>query len=321
MRHVIVAADDRRYDHFLLTNYLNTAFDTAQVSEAFSQNGYWRNHGEIFDILAHPIDRIDDEGGFGEFFLQEFASPRLLPNVTLHLLGNGYDFRALAEWYDQRRVPYPYLWAFLASYAGYIGNEAIETSNPEMDDFDPIADLYIFNLAGNLMFMSDAVADFVHNTAQMRNWMGQPVLDVRRGEILNATNNYVLRPPLFGEKVRPFLYFGLHYFFGASILLPDASALSIGGGLAATDPLRETDAFSDYFKTIRPAGGLFWDRDDHLLGSLILNGTEQLRVRANLYPEALSSDFFDLGFFLGIADNGVPSFGVVLQRFVGFGFS
>lgn len=321
LRHVIVDPDDRRYDHFLLTNYLNTAFDTAQVSGTFSQKDYWRNHIGIFDILAHPVDRIEDEGGWGDFFKQEFVSARLLPNITLHLLGNGYDFRALAEWYDQRRVPYPYVWAFLSSYAGYIGNEAIESSNPEMDAMDPIADLYIFNLAGNLLFTSDKVVDFVHNRAQMRNWTGQPVLDVRHGEIRNATNNYVLRPPLFGEEIRPFLYFGLHYFGGASFRLADASALSLGAGLAATDPLRETDALSDYLKTIRPAGGIFWDHDDRLLASLVLNGTEELLVRANVYPELLVNRIADLGFYLGIADDGVPSFGVIVQRGVGLGFS
>lgn len=321
LRHVIVDPHDRRYDHFLLTNYLNTAFDTAQVSGTFSQKDYWRNHLDVFDILADPIDAIEDEGGWDDFFLQEFASAALLPNLTLHLLGNGYDFRALAEWYDQRRVPYPYLWAFLSSYAGYIGNEAIESSNPEMDEMDPIADLYIFNLAGNLLFMSDKVADFVQNRAQMRNWTGQPVLDVRRGEIRNATNNYVLRPPLFGEKIRPFLYFGLHYLAGASVRLPDASALSLAAGLAATDPLRETDEFADYLKTIRATGGLFWDRDDRLLASLVLHGTEELLVRANVYPELLVNRIADLGFYLGIADDGVPSFGVIVQRAVGLGFS
>jgi hypothetical protein len=321
LRHIIVDPDDRRFDHFLLTNYLNTAFDTAQVSGTFSQKDYWRNHLDIFDILANPVDSIEDEGGWDDFFLQEFASARLLPNLTLHLLGNGYDFRALAEWYDQRRVPYPYLWAFFSSYAGYIGNEAIESSNPEMDEMDPIADLYIFNLAGNLLFMSDKVADFVQNRAQMRNWTGQPVLDVRHGEIRNATNNYVLRPPLFGEKIRPFLYFGLHYFGGVSLRLPDASAMSLGVGLAATDPLREIDTFSDNFNTIRPAAGVFWDRDDRLLASLVLNGTEELLVRANVYPELLVNRIADLGFYLGIADDGVPSFGVIVQRGVGLGFS
>lgn len=320
-RHVVLDPDDRRFEGFLLTNYLNTAFDTAQVSGTFSQGDYWRHHLDVFDILVHPFATIDDEGGWDEFFLQEFASARLLPNLTLHLLGNGYDFRILAEWFDHHRVPYPYLWAFFASYAGYIGNEAIESSNPEMDGLDPLADLYVFNLAGNLLFMSDKVAGFVQNTMQMRNWTGQPVLDVRRGEIRNATNNYVLRPPLFGDAVRPFVYFGLHYFGGATFRLPDASALSVGAGLAATDPLREIDTFSDNLKTIRPAGGLFWDRDDRLLASLVLNGTEELRVRANVYPELLENDVVDLGFYLGIGDDGVPSFGVILNRVLGFGFS
>lgn len=319
--HIVFDPQNGRFDNFLLTNYLNTAFDTAQVTKTFTQDGYWHNHEDIFDALTNPHEHIKNDGGYGEFFRQEFASTHVLPNITLHLLGNGYDYRALAEWFDYHRVPYPFVWAFFASYAGYIGNEAIEASNPEMDSLDHLADLYIFNFFGNLLFTSDTVANFVHHKLQMRNWTGQPFLDVRNGEILNATNNYVLRPRLLGEHVRPFLYFGLHYFGGVSVKMADDSEVSVGAGLAATDPLREIDDFSDNLKTIRPAGGVFWDRNDRLLASVVLHGTQDLLVRANLYPEIFRGDDFDLGFFLGIAGDGMPSFGMTVRRFIGLGFS
>ena len=316
LRHIVLKPQESRFRLLPLTNYVNTAFDTAQVSGAFSQDDYWQNHERVFDRLGDPLDSIEDDGGWDHFFRQEFASAAILPNLTLHVLGNGYDFRALAEWYDEHRVPFPYFWAFLSSYAGYLGNEAIEVSNSEVDASDSIADLYFFNLVGNLLFMSDTVTDVVQNQWQFRNWPGQPVFDVRQHEIINASNNYVLRPRVGSERVRPFLYFGLHYFAGASLALRNDTGLSVGAGLATVDPFAD-----DLLAKVQASGGIFWDDHDRLLASVVFNGTDESIVRVNLYPDFFPSRTFDLGLFLGIAQDGVPTFGIAVEKVVAFGFS
>ncbi len=320
LTHIAYDANDRRFEFFPITNYVNTAFDTAQVSLAFDQSGYWRNHKRVFDRILDPHDNIVDDGGYDKLVTQEFFSSRVLPNITLHFLGNGYDFRILAEWFDEHNAPYPFVWAFFTSYAGYIGNEAIEVSNPEIDAIDAIADLYFFNLVGNLAFMDDRVARFVHDRLQMRNWTGQPMFEVRDSEFVNASNNYVLRPKIWGEQVRPFVYFGLHYFGGASFRVSDGSAVSLGAGLAAKDPLREGNGLDDNLRKIQPSGGIFWDRADRLMASVIFNGTDDLLVRANLYPELFDRPWFDVGFFLGLQDDAVPAFGISLRRIFAVGF-
>jgi len=314
--HIVLKPEESRFLLLPLTNYVNTSFDSAQVSRAFSEDGYWHNHERVFDRLAHPIHSIEEDGGWGDFFHQEFASVAVLPNLTLHLLGNSYDFRALAEWYDEHRVPFPYFWAFLSSYAGYIGNEAIEDSNPEVNASDNIADLYFFNFVGNLLFMSDTVTDIVQNQWQLRNWPGQPVFDVRNHTILNASNNYVLRPHLWGEQVRPFLYMGLQYFAGASIALRNDTGVSVGAGLATVDPFADND-----LAKVQPSGGIFWDDHDRLLASVIFNGTDESIGRANLYPDLFPFRTLDLGFFFGIAQHGVPTFGIAIEKLVAFGLS
>jgi hypothetical protein len=316
MRHIILRPEESRFRLLPVTNYVNTAFDTAQVSGAFSQDDYWHNHERVFDRVADPIDSIEDDGGWDHLVSQELLSPHVLPNLTLHLLGNGYDFRALAEWLDEHRVPFPYLVAFVTSYAGYFGNEAIEVSNPEVDATDHIADLYFFNLLGNLLFVSDTVTDFVQNDMQFRNWPGQPVFDVRDQKILNASNNYLLRPRVFGEKIRPFLYFGLHYFAGVSLLLPSERSLSLGAGLATVDPFADS-----IFDTVRPSGGVYWDHDDRLLASMIFNGTDDSIVRLNLYPDVFPFRALDVGFFIGVADPGGPTFGIAIEKVLAFGMS
>lgn len=316
MRHIILRPDESRFRMLPVTNYVNTAFDTAQVSGAFSQDNYWSNHGDVIDYLADPINSIEDDGGWDHLVSQELFSAHVLPNLTLHLLGNGYDFRALAEWFDEHDVPFPYLVAFVTSYAGYLGNEALEVSNPEIDATDHIADLYFFNLLGNLLFMSDTVTDFVHNDLEFRNWPGQPVLDLGRHEVLNASNNYILRPRLFGDQIRPFLYFGLHYFAGLSVLLPSDKSLSMGVGLATVDPF--ADSILD---TVRASGGIYWDDDDRLLSSIVFNGTDDSIVRVNLYPDVFYFQTLDLGVFLGLGGDGIPTFGIAIEKLLTFGFS
>jgi len=315
-RHIVLRPGESRFRLYPLTNYVNTAIDTAQVSNAFSQDGYWHHHSRVFERIVNPLDAIAAAGGWDELFRQELLSGAVLPNLTLHLLGNGYDFRVLAEWFDHYRVPFPFFWAFLASYAGYVGNEAIEVSNPEINAIDHISDLYFFNLVGNLLFISDSVTDLVHNRWQLRNWAGQPVFDARQRRILNASNNYVLRPWLWSERVRPFLYFGLHYFVGFSMPLPDNTGLSLGAGLATTDPFEE-----DEFAMVRPSGGIFWDDQDRLLTSIVFNGTDDSLVRVNLYPDLLRTGVADVGFFLGFSQHGVPVFGVAVEKLFAIGLS
>lgn len=316
MRHIVLHPDESRFRLLPLTNYVNTAFDTAQVSRAFSQDDYWHNHERVWDRIASPIESIEHDGGWDHLVHQELLSPHVLPNLTLHMLGNSYDFRALAEWLDEHHVPFPYFWAFVSSYAGYIGNEAIEVSNPEVDATDSIADLYFFNLVGNLLFMNDTVTDFVQNDMQFRNWPGQPVFDVRHHKILNASNNYVLRPRLFGEKIRPFLYFGLSYFGGVSVSLPSEKSLSLGVGLATVDPFADS-----IFDKVRPSGGLYWDDQDRLLASMIFNGTDDSIVRLNVYPDLFPFRALDLGFFLGLSSQDGPTFGIAISKLVAFGLS
>lgn len=316
LRHIVLKPEESRFRLLPLTNYVNTAFDTAQVSRSFSQDDYWHNHERVFDRITHPLDSIDKDGGWDHLLRQELASAAILPNLTLHVLGNGYDFRALAEWYDEYGVPLPYFWAFLSSYAGYLGNEAIEVSNPEIDATDNIADLYFFNLLGNLLFMSDTVTDVVHNQWQLRNWPGQPAFDVRHRTILNASNNYVLRPDLWQEHLRPFLYFGLHYFAGASLALRNGTGVSVGAGLATVDPFT-----ANYLDKIQASGGLFWDDHDRLLASVIFNGTDESIFRVNLYPDLLNFKTLDLGLFFGVAQHGVPTFGIAIEKLIAFGLS
>jgi hypothetical protein len=315
-------AQESRYLFFPITMYVNVAFDSAQVPEAFPQNDYFINHVKLFNEISNPVRAINRDGGWQKLVRDELLSERVLPNITLHLMGGGYEFRTLAEWYDYHGFPVPYLLSFITFFAAEYGNEAIEYNNKVLTSHDPIADLFFFDILGPLIFMNDSAARFFHDVLQLRSWHGQPFFSLTQMKILNASVSYVIRPYLFGETVRPFMYMGMNYFFGASFRVADGEYLSFGAGITVTKPFDPAhDSKQDYLRKIRVGGGIFWDRNDAPLVSLLLNATEQYQFRLNVYPEVLNLRYVNVGFFMAIDDNRHVVWGVSLYRILPMGMT
>lgn len=262
-----------------LTQYLNLAFDTTQNPYYFTQEGFFKNHGVLWHRVQNPFKTIEDNGGYGQFLGDEVFGLRAVPNYTLHLIGGGFDYRWLAEWYEAHGVSHPYLVAFITSYLANIGNEAVETTAVQVKATDNVADLFIFDIAGKLLFLNDDVANFFYNTMKMRGWHFQPMLNVRKLQIENAGCNYILRPELFGREYRPFVHIGLSQMVGMSVLLNGQDAITGAAGVVLTDPLIIQGDF---------IWGFMWDRDDALLASVVFNGSSNLNVRLNIYPDVFS---------------------------------
>ncbi len=321
-KYILYTEEMRNSNYTLLpvSTYINTAFDGAQTPDAFRQYNYLGKHVDLFKKIGDPVKSINRDGGFSKFFKDEFASSRALPNYTLHLLGGGYDFRLLAEWYEYHGVPGAYPLALVTCFLGHFGNEAIETTNKRLTSHDHIADLFFFDWIGKTLFLSDGFTTFCRNFLHLRNWAGQPMFDMKNLRIMNAGNYYVLRPSIFGERVRPFVLMGMYYFGGLSIRVSESHSISFGAGLAVIggfDP--DHDSSGDLVGKTRPAGGLFLDRDDTPLSSLIVNGTENYRFRLNIYPELLRVKYLNLGLFAALDDRNRVIFGATLNAAIGFG--
>ena len=86
--------------------------------------------------------------------------------------------------------------------------------------------------------------------------------------------------------------------------------------MAVVDPFAKST-----LSTVRPSGGVYWDDHDRLLGSLIFNGTDDLIVRLNLYPDIFRFRTPDVGLFFGLADDGVPTFGIAIEKLFALGLS
>ncbi|TFH42795.1 MAG: hypothetical protein E4G96_02675 [Chrysiogenales bacterium] len=311
VRYLIYTAEKRTPGNYMLpVNYLfNMAFDSAQVPIAFKQSGYFRKYETVWNRIKDPVKSINRDGGFKKFFLDEWTSSRAAPNYMLHVIGGGYDFRMLAEWYTYNGVPGAYFFSFLTAYLAHFSNEALETSNRYLTSHDHIADLFFFDAVGKLLFLSSDVVRFFHNFLQMRNWMGQPMFDVRKGRIHNAACNYVMRPYIYKKMVRFIFMMGYQHMGGFGFRISDTDWITIAAGVAVTkgfNPDRQKKA-KDGLKNFRTCGGIFYDRDGNLMASLILNGTENYKLRLNVYPDLLNIDRVNFGVFLGIDDyNRVP---------------
>jgi hypothetical protein len=319
-KYVIYTAEKRTPVNLLLPlNFIfNSAFDSAQVPVAFKQAQYFKRYGDIYEIFAHFPRSIAKGGGWKKLFTDEWTTTRAIPNYTLHIIGGGYDFRIIAEWYAYHNVPAPYFFSFITCYAGHISNEVLESSNKNLSPHDHIADLLFFDWVGKLLFLSNDVVKFFHGTLQLRNWMGQPMFDVRKTRVYNAACNYVLRPLIYKDLVRFFFLMGYHYLGGFGFKVTDTDYITFSAGVAVVggfDP--DNDSLDESVKKFRPSGGVFYDRNGNLLASLIVNGTENFKFRFNVYPELLNADNVNFGFFLGIDDYNRVSIGITMYTLMG----
>ncbi len=287
----------------------NISFDTAQNREVIDQNSM--RYSRIFRYMGNPKKYIERDGGMSKFFDDEFFGKNSASNYALHLVGGGFDFRYLYEWYTIKGYSYPWIMAALTSYAGNITNEALETSYDKLNSHDHIADLYFFDIVSKLLFTSDAIAGLFYNTFGMRSWTGMPMLDSDKMQIYNASLNYFIR---FGQGwARPFLLWGLYQMGGVSLQLGKALFITPTVGIFLLDPLEGT------FKV---SSALFLDYNDRLLTSFHINGGENMDYKFCIYPPLLStSEKINFGLMLGRTSRKEFSFGITLHTPIGMGRS
>jgi hypothetical protein len=142
----------------------------------------------------------------------------------------------------------------------------------------------------------------VRDNLGMVDWPYLLMWDVGDERFRNTGMNYAVRPVWFGDDdTRAFAYLGITNLFGLSHRLAGGDRFSWGLG-AATETVEPVE--------LRWSAGVFWDREDSLLASLILNGSDGHAVRANVYPGALFSADLPVGLFIGVEDDGATSIGV-----------
>ena len=272
--------------------------------------------------LTHPFSAINEYGWTRFLTTEILPNPRRrtaqwVPNYFGHILGEGMTFRATEEWFRFNGYRHPTRLALVTTLLESTLNEVVENGDYRGTNVDPIADMYIFNPLGILLFRSDKVAAFFSGTLHMAYWPRQLTLDPFSGTLENVGHDYVFKYSLTrAGKVGLFASYGTHSLAGVTIRRPSGHSLSVGAGVMAKDlvdaapglPSRSLTA------TIVPAVGVFYDRDNSLLFSVVLAPRKDDMMSVNVYPGVLRVAGASPGFFLAMGGARRLSFGMHLQN-------
>lgn len=287
------------------------AFDVVQNPNYFSQKDFFKNHKKAFDNLIHPFSAIERDGGYKKFFTDEFLGKRAVPNIGLHLFGGGYDSRYITEYFKEQGYRYPTSMMLLLIYAGHLGNEAYELSNPIITSHDNVADVYFYDLLGILMFQNDTIAEFFHQKLGLRRWEYWPQVNINTGEIGNAGVNYIFRPNFIDSPYKLFFFGGMQVLLGLSYNYHADEIMTLAAGMAFTDPIK-----NEGHHTI----AMFYEKDERLVASLLYQGTEEYKFRVNLYPDSfpqLKKKEHQLGMMLGLKNDMTWAIGINYNLAIG----
>lgn len=240
--------------------------------------------------LFHPFDAIDDFG-WGRFLTNEvFPNPRRrtaqwVPNYFGHILGEGMTFRATEEWYRYHGYRHETRLALVTTLFQTLLNEVVENGAYRGTNVDPIADMYLFNPLGILLFRSDKVAAFFSQKLHMAYWPRQLMMDPFSGTLENVGHDFIFKYPL-SKRLSLFASYGTHSLAGLTFRDSRSHSLSIAAGVMAKELV---DAAPDLpsrslTATIVPAIGVYYDRENSLLFSTILAPRKDDKMSINVYP-------------------------------------
>ena len=269
--------------------------------------------------ITDPIPQIN-LSGWHEFIFQEvlpgnlnMAYDQYFPNYTLHLLGGGMQYRKAAEWFDYYGYPLPIVWAIVTTMSYHYINEIVENGVGVGPNVDPIADLDIFDPLGIILFSFDGVCDFFSSKMYLNDWNSQPAFSFSPLAVRNVGQNFVIKYPLTASGKTSLLYhFGNFGELGLSFKTNNEDALSFGVGMVSKSVnTTENDlGVLHYTINVGPRAGIYWDRNNSLLASLVYADNFNNRVVLNVYPGVLSSKSFSPGFFLFVGNGGSYTVGI-----------
>ncbi len=220
-------------------------------------NGFW-------DFLTREVIPISVNSGKAQYW----------PNYMNHLIGGGMSYRMMEEYYRFHEIPHS-KWAAGATILAYhFLNEVVENDVLDGPTTDPVADFWLFNPAGVILFSNDRIARFFSETLHMADWSYQPVYIPNTQELHNNGQNYAVKYHLLVAK-----------------------------NLLEVDEISKT-------LDLAVSGGLFYDRDNSLLASLLYAKTKDYRYRLNLYPGLVKLGPLKPGFFMALNQDHRITYGV-----------
>ncbi len=278
---------------------------------------YAESSRNVFNNLLNPFKQIS-EYGWGKFFTSEIFPLNLKtkgaqwwPNYQLHLIGGGMTYAAMTEWYSYHHFPNPKLFSLATMAVYHLLNEIVENGKYQGPNVDPIADIYVFDIGGIILFSFDNVKKFFSEKLNLTDWSLQPSFLLRNGFLHNNGQYFSIKYKIpFVNDWYLFYYFGMNGLTGLSYKFVDGKSISVGFGLRAKKIITsKSGARVDYLKTTWNIG-LFYDINNSLMSSLFLSGLTDYRVQLNIYPGLLKIGSFSPGIWCVYQTNGNILFGI-----------
>lgn len=261
--------------------------------------------------------------GWNKFLRQEvfptslnIAKAQWAPNYTLHLIGGGMEYRKLSEWYDYHCYPLPYVFGAVTSMGYHFINELIENGPGIQPNTDAIADLCIFDPLGIVLFSFDNVSEYFSSTFGLNDWSPQPSLSFMPLSFRNFGHSFVMRYPVTESKrTSVFLFLGKSTLLGVSFKSDHENAFSFGAGATQTGvwEVDQTNGIGTNSIHVGAACGVFYDRNNSLLASLLISEYYLERIRLNIYPGVIFASSFSPGLFFTLGEGGTYAAGITMQ--------
>jgi hypothetical protein len=287
---------------------------------------YGMNAANVARNLVDPFHPIAQRG-WGRFLREEIfplsytpTTSRWVPNYTLHLLGGGVTYAGLSEWFEEARFPWPRVWSAATVLAAGFLNETIENGDVRGNNTDALADLYVFDIGGIVLFSFPSVARFFGRELVVADWSMQPGITFPHGQLHNQGNYFSAKWALpFYPRVALFSYFGEAMTAGLSVRLDQQYSLSFSAGGLATR-LNSTSIHEvQNVVTFAPTGAVFLDRRNSLLAALEISDVDDYRLHFNLYPHALFSRGPAVGLWTVVDRYGRVTLGISASSLLGLG--
>jgi hypothetical protein len=308
------------------TVMLNKGFDVFEIDGyrrlwSFPAGATWTRVTR--QVFTHPGATITRYGGWRRWVRLEILpvdwakdSANWVPNYLEHLIGGGITMRMLDQWYRERGVPLPRLWAMVTTYAASVANELAEARGDTIADGASTADLLVFDLAAVTLFHWDQPMRFLTQTLEAADWSDQASFSFPNQKLINNGQYISLKIPVGLERWRLFTRLGLSGQSGISWKRNDSDHVSVA--LGADTYARFVDHTGHETVTFRPSGGIYYDRNNSLLWSVRMSQTENA-VTVNVYPGVLPGAVRDFGVWAAATAHRQLSVGVTHRRALGLG--
>ncbi|MCU7492221.1 MAG: hypothetical protein ACM3UR_09330 [Bacteroidota bacterium] len=312
------------------TLIINGGYDITQlqlVPNTLTSHLYGRmTKNVVQNLFVHPFQTIDKYGWKlflrTEFLPLSFKKEELqwIPNYQQHLIGGGMLYTAMKEWYELHNVPVPWLMSSITIMGQHFLNEVMETGPYEGYSVDEISDIYIFDLGGILLFSFDPINEFFSKTLNLSDWSLQASVALPDWRV-NAGQYFSIKWKFpFSEDYSLFYRYGMGALFGISKKVNPEDNLSVGLGFKSKHLVDASKEIRQ--RTIETSwhAGVFYDRNNSLLASLVLSGVKEYFCMIDIYPGIIKYRNFSPGIWSVIGRNGEFTFGFSTRYVFSLGY-